>query len=100
MTRTLLDDYRDIEHTSREMLSAARRQAWSEVARLEATSREQIAGLQKHAGTPALPPEEQRQKHHLLLAILRHDAQVRSLADPGVAGVDLLFHRSGPSQLH
>lgn len=100
MTRTLLDDYRDIELTSREMLSAARRQAWDEVGRLEATSRQQIAHLQSRSGTTPLSQEEHMQKQRLLLAILRHDALVRSMAEPAQADIDLLFHRSGPAQLH
>ncbi|HEX5806770.1 MAG TPA: flagellar protein FliT [Macromonas sp.] len=91
MSDTLLTHYQSIEHTSEQMLQAARRQDWAEVGRLEAVCTEQIAHVQEHSKRVKLSPTAQAKKQRIMLAILRHDAQVRSLAEPWMADLSRLL---------
>lgn len=101
MSDSLLTHYRNLERTSEQMLRAAQQDDWAEVRRLEALCTEQVTQLKSHqrSGAPLTPPAK-AQKHRLMLAILRHDAQIRSLAEPGLGGLELLFFRQGPGMLH
>lgn len=74
--------YQDLEYTSHLMVLAAHRADWPEVQRLEAMASLQVAALQ--APTVATRPTlaQRKARHQALLAILRHDAQVRALANP------------------
>jgi flagellar protein FliT len=80
---TTLPQYRVIERTSARMAMAALLNNWAEVARLEAVAREQVASLQPLLGPKTQSREERLARRAALKAILRHDAQVRALADPG-----------------
>lgn len=100
MSDALLTQYQTLERTSAQMLQAARQDDWTEVRRLEAVCSTQIAELKQQGKGVRLTPPAQAQKHRLMLAILRHDAQIRSLAEPGLGGLELLFFRQGPGQLH
>ena len=75
--------YQALEHTSAQMLAAALQGHWAEVTRLESVARSQVRGLGLQANPAALSPEEKRARRRALLAILRMDAQVRALAEPG-----------------
>jgi flagellar protein FliT len=79
---TALPPYRAIEHTSARMVAAALMNQWAEVTRLETVAREQVAALRKLPVTAPLNPAERQARLAALKAILRHDAQVRALADP------------------
>ena len=100
MSPDLLAPYQAIERTSLQMVQAARRADWAEVARLEALSREQVAQWREHTAARELSPAQQRKKRAALLAILRHDAQVRRLADPTQANLELLLQRPAAAGLH
>ena len=93
MTDALLPHYQAIERTSEYMLLAARQADWDEVERLQdccATLIEQIKGQEPAAG---YTHEGRARKQRILLAILRHDAQIRSLAEPWLADMgDMLTH--------
>lgn len=82
---TALTPYQALEHTSAQMVTAARQGRWSEVDRLQAVARTQVATVRaiesfsRNAPTPA----ERLARLEALKAILRLDAQVRNLAEPG-----------------
>jgi flagellar protein FliT len=80
---TTLPQYRAIENTSARMATAALLNNWPEVARLEAVARDQVAAMKPLLGTTTPSREERLARQAALKAILRHDAQVRALADPG-----------------
>lgn len=100
MTDTLLAQYQTIESTSREMLQAAREDNWAKVRKLEALCEQQVTHLKQQSTGISLSPSAVAQKRRIMLAILRHDAQIRSLAEPGMGGLELLFFKHGPGQLH
>jgi flagellar protein FliT len=100
MTHDLPDPYHAIVRTSEQMVQAARRDDWDEVGRLEATSRRQVAQLNAQTSNVALSPAQKARKRSALLAILRHDAQVRRLADPAQANLELLLNRPAAGGLH
>jgi hypothetical protein len=79
---TALPQYRAVEQTSARMATAALLNNWGEVARLEAVARDQVAALQPMPGA-TLSRDEQRARLAALKAVLRQDAQVRALAEPG-----------------
>jgi flagellar protein FliT len=90
---TLTAGYQQLESTSRQMLAAAQRQDWRTVKQLELSAQRQVADLQ-HPPAP-LSPAERQARQRVLLAVLRHDAQVRALADPAVHRIT-----HGRPQLH
>jgi flagellar protein FliT len=100
MSHDLPDPYHAIERTSLQMVQAARRDDWTEVGRLEAASRLQVEQLQAQTTGAPLSPEQKARKRSALLAILRHDAQVRRLADPAQANLELLLNRPAAGGLH
>ncbi|NIC41923.1 flagellar protein FliT [Aquabacterium sp. A08] len=90
------EPHQQLEHTSRLMLAAAQRSDWSEVRRLEGVAQGQVAALRLQAPRPApAGPAERQARQRALLAVLRHDAQVRALAEPVIDRVT-----QGRPQLH
>jgi hypothetical protein len=79
---TALPQYRAIEQPAPAWLAALLNN-WAEVARLETVAREQVAALQPLLGPKTQSREERLARLAAFKAILRHDAQVRALADPG-----------------
>ena len=79
--------YQALECTSTHMVAAAQQGRWAEVARLQDVAREQVASLQA-LGPASLSTLERRVRLEALKAVLRHDAQVRRLAEPGWATVE------------
>jgi flagellar protein FliT len=85
MTDALLPHYQAIERTSEHMLLAARQADWDEVERLQACCAMQIESLQRQEPATGFTREGRARKQRILLAILRHDAQIRALAEPWLA---------------
>lgn len=79
-----LTPYHALERTSTDMAAAAHQGQWAEVARWQDVAREQVASLQA-LGPTMLSAHERRMRLDALKAILRLDAQVRRLAEPGWA---------------
>lgn len=82
MTPSLLDFYKALESTSELMLAAAEVDDWDEVVRLEGACSVLIEQLRDRSQGVELSAAERAEKHRIMLAILRHDAQIRSLAEP------------------
>jgi flagellar protein FliT len=78
----LIERYQQIAQLSHQMLAAARRDDWDEVARLEVDCRHRIAQLKQAAMIEPLNAVEQRRRIALLRDILQHDAQMRMRAEP------------------
>ena len=78
----MLTHYKAIEQTSARMAAAAQQGCWVEVERLQAVARDQVASLKAKEPMP-LTPAERQARLAALKAILRLDAQVRNLAEPG-----------------
>lgn len=100
--RSLIDYYKAIEHTSTQMLDAARHDDWDEVVRLEGACAVLIEQLRAHSHTNALSADERAEKNRIMLAILRHDAQIRHLAEPWLEDLGQMMDRGvqPPSRLH
>jgi len=90
-SRPLIEHYRDIARLSREMLVAAHRGDWDEVARLEASCRGLIEHLKRAALTGPLNAVEQQRRIELLREILRDDAQIRMRAEPWLVELERLI---------
>jgi flagellar protein FliT len=75
---TLLDFYKAIEQTSSMMLAAAHLRDWD----------------------AQLSLEERAEKHRIMTAILRHDAQIRELAEPWLDELGERVHPHGQVSLH
>jgi len=91
MTTSLLAQYQTIERTSERMLQAARQGNWQEVTRLESVCGEQVQRARDLASAATLSPTEKASKQRLMLAILRHEAQIRSLSEPWMADLSHLI---------
>jgi len=100
MAGNLIDFYRAIENTSVQMVNAARLEDWDEVVRLEGACAVLIEQLRHEAREQILPPEQRAEKNRIMLSILRHDAQIRSLAEPWLNDLDDMLYGQRPSQLH
>jgi len=75
--------YQALERTGTQMVAAARQGDWAGVAHLESVVREQVSALKAtHAPAPTCPQARQA-RLEALKALLRLDAQVRALAEPG-----------------
>jgi len=93
-----LHHYHALECTAQHMSNAAKLGLWSEVSRLEDVAKEQVHALKQHLTTnPAETPRLKRSRYMALQAILRLDAQVRLLMEPGWRTVDSAM-RSTASQ--
>lgn len=80
---TSLPHYQALERTGLQMVTAAQQGNWAEVARLEGVALEQAQALRQAGGLPAITPHEREARLNALKALLRLDAQVRRLAEPG-----------------
>ena len=91
MRDTLLDYYRAIEEVSRQMLEAARGEDWDAVVRCEGVCAVLIEQLRFKARTEELPREARAEKLRVMQRILRHDAEIRTLAEPWLSQFDQLL---------
>ena len=96
MTNTLIDYYKAIERTSVQMLSAARSENWNEVVRLEGACAVLIEQLRHESRSQVLNAEERAEKNRIMLSILRHDAQIRSLAEPWLSHMEEMMPSTLP----
>ncbi|MGQ9724602.1 MAG: flagellar protein FliT [Tepidimonas sp.] len=81
-TVCVLDCYKALEDVSARMLEAAQIDDWDRVVELEGACSVLIERLREQADGVQLSPPERAEKHRIMLAILRHDAQIRALAEP------------------
>ena len=78
----VLEYYRALEQTSERMLQAAEADDWDRVAELEGACALLIERLREAGRHAELNPAQRAEKHRIMLAILRHDARIRELAEP------------------
>ena len=100
MEHGLLDYYKAIENTSRQMLEAAKTENWDQVVRLEGACAVLIAQLRYKAKTGELGPDERKEKTRIMQRILRTDAEIRCLAEPWLNDLAQLFDKSSPAPMH
>lgn len=100
MSLNLIDYYKAIERTSSQMLAAAEVEDWDEVVRLEGACAVLIEQLRHESKDRDLTPELKAEKQRIMLTILRHDAAIRSLAEPWLNDIDHLLHTQRPMHLH
>lgn len=93
-----LHHYHALEHTSTHMAAAAQQGHWAEVAHLQGVTRAQVVAL-KATGPHHLSPPERQARLAALKAILRLDAQVRNLAEPGWIQVNQWLNPSTQCQV-
>jgi flagellar protein FliT len=99
-SRRLIERYQEVARLSGEMLAAAHREDWEEVARLETRCRILIGQLKRAALSEPLSPAEQHRRIELLRDILQDDAQIRMQAEPWLLELERLIGmapRAGPS---
>jgi flagellar protein FliT len=77
MEHGLLDYYKAIENTSRQMLEAAKTENWDQVVRLEGACAVLIAQLRYKSKTDELGPDERKEKTRIMQRILRTDEAAR-----------------------
>ena len=78
-----------LAHTGTQMLAAARLGDWTEVRRLESVAQRQVQALrQRSPRIHDLPPAQRRARLEALKALLRLDAEIRRLAEPGWVRVE------------
>lgn len=100
MEHRLLDYYKAIENTSRQMLEAAQTENWDQVVRLEGACAVLIAQLRYRSKTDELGPDERKEKTRIMQRILRTDAEIRCLAEPWLNDLAQLFDKSSPAPMH
>jgi flagellar protein FliT len=100
MEHRLLDYYKAIENTSRQMLEAAQTENWDQVVRLEGACAVLIAQLRYKSKTDELGPDERKEKTRIMQRILRTDAEIRCLAEPWLNDLAQLFDKSSPAPMH
>lgn len=81
-TPCVMDFYKALEDASARMLEAAQADDWDSVVELEGVCAVLIERLREQAEGVQLSAQERAEKHRIMLAILRHDAQIRALAEP------------------
>jgi len=91
MQQTLIDYYRAIEGSSRQMLEAARLEDWDDVVRLEGACAVLIEQLRYRSHSETLMPEQRAEKTRIMQRILNNDAQIRYLAEPWLAHFERKF---------
>ena len=89
--QNLIDYYKAIENTSVRMVEAARCENWDEVVRLEGACAVLIEQLRHESRTQVLSATQRAEKNRIMLSILRHDAQIRSLAEPMLDSLELAW---------
>jgi flagellar protein FliT len=82
MQDDLMDYYKAIESSSRQMLDAARREDWDDVVRCEGACAVLIEQLRFLAKSQDLPKDLRSEKSRIMQRILRNDAEIRILAEP------------------
>lgn len=97
---TLLEFYKAIEGASRQMLQAAQQEDWDSVVRLEGACAVLIERLRTESRKQDLPREVQAEKQRIMLNILRHDAEIRQLAEPWLTDIDHMLGGHQPYRLH
>ncbi len=96
----LLSFYEAIEHASQDMLDAARAGDWDTVVRLEGACAVLIAQLKHAASVSPLPAEEIALKGRIMQRILRHDAEIRNLAEPWINDLGRINGHPDGGHLH
>ncbi|MDP3425587.1 MAG: flagellar protein FliT [Burkholderiaceae bacterium] len=86
--QSLIDYYKAIETASRKMLEAAQCENWDEVVQLEGACAVLIEQLRAQSHVHHLSAQERSEKQRIMLSILRHDAEIRNLAEPWLADID------------
>lgn len=99
-TVTLLHYYKAIEGASRQMLEAAQAEDWDQVVRLEGACAVLIEQLRAESRSQDLTPDERAEKQRIMMSILRHDAEIRNLAEPSLADIDHMLGGRRPQFLH
>lgn len=99
MAESLIDYYRAIEDSSARMLEAARSEDWEEVVRYEGVCAVLIEQLRQQGRAEQLSPLHRKEKARIMQRILHNDAQIRYLAEPWLAHMDVEPSRQ-PSTLH
>jgi len=82
MSQQLIDYYKAIEHSSQQMLSAAKQEDWEQVMRFEGVCAVLIAQLRERASVEELGGDVRREKFHIMQRILQNDAEIRMLTEP------------------
>ncbi|MGE0426460.1 MAG: flagellar protein FliT [Hydrogenophaga sp.] len=100
MEHGLLDYYKAIENTSRQMLEAAQTENWDQVVRLEGACAVLIAQLRHKSRSADLAPDERKEKVKIMQRILRTDAEIRCLAEPWLNDLAQIFDKSSPAPMH
>ena len=91
MPRMLIDYYRAIEDSSRQMLEAAKAENWDEVVRLEGACTVLIEQLRYQSRGEELLADQLAEKSRIMRRILGNDAQIRYLAEPWMAHFEKKF---------
>jgi flagellar protein FliT len=81
--RPVVDNYQRIAAISGNMLDAARAGRWDEVKQLERDCARVIVDLRLAMIGVDLDPELQALRMQTLREVLNHDAEIRSIAEPG-----------------
>ena len=97
MPQMLIDYYKAIENSSRQMLDAAKEEDWDQVVRFEGACAVLIEQLRARAHNEELLPEQRPEKARIMQRILQNDAQIRYLAEPWLALFEQKFDE--PHQL-
>ena len=100
MPQSLLDYYKAIEGASRRMLEAAQAEDWDQVVKLEGACAVLIEQLRAESQLQNLAPTERAEKQRIMMSILRHDAEIRNLAEPWLADIDHMLGGRRPQFLH
>ena len=100
MEHGLLDYYKAIENTSRQMLQAAQTENWDQVVRLEGACAVLIAQLRHKSRSADLAPDERKEMVKIMQRILRTDAEIRCLAEPWLNDLSQLIDRNQPQPMH
>jgi len=82
MSQQLIDYYKAIEDSSRQMLDAAKSEDWDQVVRYEGVCALLIEQLRELAQGVTLKPDQRAEKTRIMQRILSNDAQIRYLAEP------------------
>ncbi len=91
MQDDLMDYYKAIESSSRQMLDAARREDWDDVVRCEGACAVLIEQLRFLAKSQDLPKDRRSEKSRIMQRILRNDAEIRILAEPWLSTFAEMF---------
>jgi flagellar protein FliT len=88
MSKALIDFYKSIEESSRQMLEAAKAQDWEQVVKCEGVCAVLIEQLRATGRAEQLLPEQRMEKNKIMQRILSNDAQIRYLAEPWLDRLD------------